>query len=430
MKRISLFFLNGSRAFLRSQGGHAAVLFGLMIMPLMGFIGAAVDYSRANSVKAAMQNATDATALALSKNPSLATMSGGQLQSSADSYFRALFKRAEAKNVQVNAPVYTSQSGNYTLSVSATATLPTDFTNFLHVNAFNLSTTSTVAWGNMKLRVALVLDNTGSMAQNGKMSALKTASHQLLQQLQAAAKNPGDVQVSIIPFTTDVNIGTGPASQFWIDWSQWSPRGSIENGLNCSSRRSGCGSTNHSTWNGCVMDRTQSYDVKNSSPVQNNVASYFPADQSAWCPQQLMALSDDWTALGNKIDAMVPNGDTNQTIGLVWGWQSLSEGLPLNAPPLPANTQQFIILLTDGLNTQNRWTYSASLIDARTQAVCDNIKAANIQIFTVLVMSGDSTVLQNCASSPAMYFALTNAGDIVTTFNQIGTSISQLRIAK
>ena len=123
MKRISLFFLNGSRAFLRSQGGHAAVLFGLMIMPLMGFIGAAVDYSRANSVKAAMQNATDATALALSKNPSLATMSGDQLQSSADSYFRALFKRAEAKNVQVNAPVYTSQSGNYTLSVSATATI-------------------------------------------------------------------------------------------------------------------------------------------------------------------------------------------------------------------------------------------------------------------------------------------------------------------
>jgi len=430
MKRTVLFLLVRWSAFRGSQAGYAAVLFGLMIVPLVGLIGAAVDYSRANSVKAAMQNALDATALTLSKNPSLPTMSGTQLQSTADSYFRALFTRPEAKNVQVSAPVYTAQSGNYTLSVSAAATLPTDFGHFLNVKAFNLATTSTVAWGNMKLRVALVLDNTGSMTQNGKMSALKTASHQLLQQLQAAAQNPGDVQVSIIPFTTDVNIGTGAANQFWIDWSQWSAKGSIENGLNCSSRHSGCGATNHSSWNGCVMDRTQSYDVQNSSPLQNNIASYFPADQSAWCPQQLMGLSHDWTALGNKIDAMVANGNTNQTIGLAWGWQSLSEGAPLNAPALPANTQQFIILLTDGLNTQNRWTYSASLIDARTQAVCDNIKASNIQIFTVLVMSGDSSVLQNCASSPAMYFALTNSGEIITTFNRIGTSISQLRLAK
>src|ERR1700680_3515936 len=250
MKRTVLFLLVRWSAFRGSRAGDGAVRFGLMVVPLMGLIGAAIDYSRANSVKAAMQNALDATALTLSKNPSLPTMSGTQLQSTADSYFRALFTRAEANNVQVSAPVYTTQRGNYTLSVSASATLPTDFGHFLNVKAFNLTTASTVAWGNMKLRVALVLDNTGSMAQNGKMSALKTASHQLLQQLQAAAQNPGDVQVSIIPFTTDVNIGTGAANQFWIDWSQWSAKGSTENGLNCSSRHTGCGNTTHSSWNG------------------------------------------------------------------------------------------------------------------------------------------------------------------------------------
>jgi hypothetical protein len=41
------------------------------------------------------------------------------------------------------------------------------------------------------------------------MSALKTASHQLLTQLQAAAINPGDVQVALIPFALDVNVGNG-----------------------------------------------------------------------------------------------------------------------------------------------------------------------------------------------------------------------------
>src|SRR5258708_6387127 len=45
-------------------------------------------------------------------------------------------------------------------------------------------------------------------------------------------------------------------------------------------------------------------------------------------------------------------------------------------------------ILTDGLNTQNRWTSNPAQIDARTQAVCSNIKAANIQLYTVLVMSG------------------------------------------
>ena len=38
------------------------------------------------------------------------------------------------------------------------------------------NTTSTTAWGNVKMRVAMVLDNTGSMAQNGKIGALKKPS--------------------------------------------------------------------------------------------------------------------------------------------------------------------------------------------------------------------------------------------------------------
>ena len=46
---------------------------------------------------------------------------------------------------------------------------------------------SVSTWGNTRLRVALVLDNTGSMASDGKMSALRIASHNLLTQLQSAA---------------------------------------------------------------------------------------------------------------------------------------------------------------------------------------------------------------------------------------------------
>ena len=65
---------------------------------------------------------------------------------------------------------------------------------------------STVKWGNNRLRVALVLDNTGSMADDGKMRALKTATNNLLTQLQNAATQNGDVYVSIVPFVKDVNV--------------------------------------------------------------------------------------------------------------------------------------------------------------------------------------------------------------------------------
>jgi len=54
-------------AFRLAQAGNVAITFAFASLPIIGFVGAAVDYSRANSVKAAMQTALDATALMLSK---------------------------------------------------------------------------------------------------------------------------------------------------------------------------------------------------------------------------------------------------------------------------------------------------------------------------------------------------------------------------
>jgi len=54
----------------------------------------------------------------------------------------------------------------------------------------------------------------------------------------------------------------------------------------------------------------------------------------------MMPLGYDWTAMNNKVDALVATGNTNQTIGLAWAWQALSQGAPLNAPALPDNTSK------------------------------------------------------------------------------------------
>jgi hypothetical protein len=152
----------------------------------------------------------------------------------------------------------------------------------------------------------------------------------------------------------------------------------------------------------------------------------------------LIGLSYDWNALNAKIDAMTPNGGTNQAIGLQWGYQSLTSA-PFTVPPMDPNFQyrNIIILLTDGLNTQDRWYGNGSSpspqVDARQQILCNNIKAANITVYTVQVNTdGDptSTLLQQCASDASKFFLLTSANQIVTTFDTIGTSLAKLHLAK
>jgi uncharacterized protein YegL len=282
-----------------------------------------------------------------------------------------------------------------------------------------------------------VLDNTGSMSSSGKMAALKTASHNLLNQLKDAAYKPEDVYVSIVPFSKDVNFGPDNYSQTWLRWDLWD---SLNGTCSDSSyhKQSSCVSHGkvwtpapHSTWNGCVTDRDQNYDTTNAAPVAG--ATLYPAEQYSSCSVPLMQLTNDWTALNAKIDTMTPVGNTNQAIGLQVGWQTLT-ATPFTVPPIDPDYkyQTVIILLTDGLNTEDRWYDSQTSIDNRQKKTCDNVKAAGITLYTVQVNTGGdatSTMLKNCASDPGKFFLLTTAGQIVATFGQIGTSLSRLRLA-
>jgi hypothetical protein len=204
------------------------------------------------------------------------------------------------------------------------------------------------------------------------------------------------------------------------------------------------------------MDRNQNYDVQNTLPSTGNVATLFPAapvglySQSGFtsanmiCPSKLIGETDvlnstGWTNLNSTVTNMTAGGATNQAIGLAWGWMLMTPGSPITDPgTLPANTQQVIILLSDGLNTMDRWSGAGwgddSGTDARMAQVCSNAKAAGITIYTVFVdlngAIGNSSVLQSCASDASKYFDLTTSGAIVDAFNQIGQQITNLRVTQ
>lgn len=444
------------RAFARARRGNVAITFALATLPIIGGVGAAVDYSHANSVKVALQAALDSTALMLSRDAT--TVSAADLQTKATNYFNALFTKSEARNATVTA-TYTATGGS-TVVVNGSAVVPTAVMGIIGYDNIVINGTATATWGSTRLRVALALDNTGSMASDGKMTALKSATKNLLTQLKAAAGNNGDVYVSIIPFSKNVNVGSSNYTADWIDWDDWEAvNGSWQTTTTCTSGssrrgRSRCSSTQtwvpkaHSTWNGCITDRDQNYDQKVTAanpadatlPV-GQASTLFPAEQDSSCPLKMMGLNYDWTSMNSLVDQMYPNGWTNQPIGLVWAWQSLVGGGGLTVPAKDANYQyqEIIILMSDGLNTRDRWYQSQTPIDDRMYltgngaGTCANIKASGITIYTIHVnTNGDpmSTLLKNCASTTDKFWMITSAAELTNVFRTIGTNLTQLRVAK
>ena len=408
-------------------------MLGIAIIPLLGAVGTAVDYTQASATRTAFQTALDSTALMLSKTA--ATQTPADLQTAATNDFNALFTRTNAKNVTVTAN-YSTTSGSQ-LVLNGSATVDTNFLSVLGIDTIQITASTTSTWGNTRLRVALVLDNTGSMASSGKITALKTASQNLLTQLKSAAVTADDVYVSVIPFGKDVNVDPSNVNASWLRWDLWEEVNgkcsdtSYHSKTNCLSHSKVWTPAAHSTWKGCVTDRDQNFDTTNGAPVAG--ATLYPTEQYSSCAVSLIGLSNNWTTLSSKIDAMQPNGNTNQAIGLQMGWQSLTAA-PFSVPALDPDYKynQVIILLSDGLNTEDRWYTTASSIDTRQQKACDNIKAAGITIYTVQVNTGSdptSTLLKNCASDTSKFFLLTSSAEIVTTFGQIGTALSNLRLA-
>ena len=80
--------------FATANGGNIAVIFALSAVPLISFVGAAIDYTRANAARSSMQAALDSTALMLSKDLSSGTITSSQINTKATAYFNALYTNA------------------------------------------------------------------------------------------------------------------------------------------------------------------------------------------------------------------------------------------------------------------------------------------------------------------------------------------------
>ena len=161
--------------FAGANDGNIAILFGIAVIPIITFVGTAVDYTRANSARSSMQAALDSTALMLAKDLTQGTIKTSDIPAKADAYFKALYTNDEAKGVTITA-TYTQNSGKgSTILVNGSGNIETGFMRVAGFPTMDFKTSSTSAWGNARMRVAMVLDVTGSMADDGKMAAMQKA---------------------------------------------------------------------------------------------------------------------------------------------------------------------------------------------------------------------------------------------------------------
>ncbi len=193
--------------FMADERGAIAIIFGFIVVSLLGISALAIDYSRGISVQSDIQAAADAAALAARAD---ATLSTSAIIDKAKKFYEANAKQAgmaEITGVDVK-PDDTS------VEVTVRAKMDTPLGSLIGTSNVDITATSKAVAATEDLELALVLDNTGSMS--GNMDDLRTGAKDLVKTLFDNAGNKSKMKMSVVPYVGSVNIGSN-AKMAWMD---------------------------------------------------------------------------------------------------------------------------------------------------------------------------------------------------------------------
>ncbi len=206
--------------FQRDTRGNVAMIFALCGAALIGMVGLTVDFTRAQSLRAQMQNAVDGAVLVAERSSNLPN---AERDAAARAYFDQTFGRQPVQG-DITFRVIQLQTGGHRVEASGY------FDNGLSLVARMLGSSTAGNWNvsvaaeaqaeaSPPIEVALVLDNTGSMSND--MQALRDAAGDLTEYLLSL---DGDsVQVALVPFVAQVNVGSQYRNAQWMDSTGISP---------------------------------------------------------------------------------------------------------------------------------------------------------------------------------------------------------------
>ncbi len=231
--------------------GNTLAMMAVAMIPLLGFVGSAVDTARLYLIKVRMQQACDAGALA-GRKFMVSSASSTLDQNAADqaqTFFRNNFKTG---TYGVNTVNFTpAKTADNQVSGSATATVPMTLTSILGFKNTEITVTCEARYDVADLDVMFVLDTTGSMAyaasdtnmsgqavnsytrsdgttgyyttekSNARIKALRTAVLNFYDTLASSADPTTKIRYGFVPYSSTVNVGKIIPSSFLVTDSHY-----------------------------------------------------------------------------------------------------------------------------------------------------------------------------------------------------------------
>lgn len=217
---------------LRSDvAGNTAIMAAVALIPLAGMAGSGLDMSRSYLVKSRLQAACDAGALATRKSMAAANAIDTNAATQGQNFFTNNFP-TDTYGVTGLGFTTTLDSDSQVLG-RATATVPMTLMKMFGFNQVALVTTCKAMLEVANTDVMMVLDVTGSMANNpantanigngpgSKIQAMRDATIDFYNTINNATSADARFRIGFVPYSQAVNMGTDPFTGLPLIPANW-----------------------------------------------------------------------------------------------------------------------------------------------------------------------------------------------------------------
>jgi Flp pilus assembly protein TadG len=469
--------------------GQFAILFSLLLIPVMAGIGLSIDYTYLSQAKRRLQDSADTAALYAAEE----YKRNGVMPDKADAekFLVTNFDQVGSEGI----PAITKfELKNGKVYLDALVRKPTAIMAIFGHDYTDLPTESVVNVGeDEELEIVLSLDTTYSMTKPSgtssdkldptgeflppsadeidRLTALKVAALKFNSAIFGAANATSQRRISVVPFSRYVNVGVARRKEPWMDvphdsaatgetCSEWyypvigysdqcTPASYFVDGVeihyqSCApiygdKQVQSCWPTGASTWQGCVGSRDEPYNLEDAFSGKK-----FKGLMNTWCGAEVQPLTSDKTAVANKISSLWANDYTYIPEGVMWGSRMLTTGLPFSEAHNPTalkKVRKIMVLMTDGENqisadlpgAPSHNSGDIAQADDWTIKACNEAKEQGIEIFSVTfgtdVSATAKDIIRNCASKPANYYDASNAEKLVKAFENIAAEVNGMYLA-
>ncbi|PDS76147.1 VWA domain-containing protein [Rhizobium sp. L43] len=445
-----------------NRDGAVAIIVILVAVPLLLAVGASIDFIRAYNDRVDLQSAADSAVLAAA-----AKYKHGMPEASISGTVNAfLSANGTLKTAVIGNPEVSSDEAELCLDVADA--VPTTFMQIANIKSVPISIRSCAALPGVKqLEIALVLDVSSSMIEENRFAPMQTAVAGFLQAFSSNASLVDKTKISIVPFSSRVNIGmanmawlksyngTAAVPKRWTDPKSVYSSSSYKLGYWIDGITPVMSTSKNYYWMGCIEPRADvevrdsgaigAYGMSDASPTTSAFVAMDanPKSGTSFCPPPITPLTGDFAYLKNTVTQLTSEGSTRLDAGVVAGWYTLSPkwqgvwGDKSSPAPVSDSVQKVMVFMTDGeMNTkydpndkfdwicsQTKSSACNQVATSAMQTACTAMKKSGIEIYT-LSYSADADVvnIRNCATNGAHFFTASPA-TIKTVYEAIAAAI-------